>query len=345
MRGAGLALALLFVTLAREAHADDALPLELEWEAPPGCASAGEIRTELDRIARVRPGRTVAHLTARGRIEKTGSSYRLNLRTEQNGETGERTLVASDCRTLEREVTLVLAVAFGEGVELVNEGDRGPSPSAATPSDATRTREKEPNAVQPRDETVLKQPSGAATTMAPPIDAKTSKREHLHAAVLAGGGALFGTLPSPAGFVTAGATFGGRRLWLDARALWIPRVEQALARGVRARYQGFGGALSGCAAMPPAPSLSVCVSLEATALGGRSSGASESVQSVAPYFSVAPSVGWQWPSRGPLRLRLEAALHVALSEPEFIVVGLGEAHRVPLLSPSLDAVLVFSPGL
>src|SRR5205814_2518051 len=102
VRGAVLALALASSTLAPVAHAGDALPLELDWDAPPGCASGDEIRSELDRIARVRPGRTVESLTARGRIEKTGSSYRLSLHTEQNGVTGERTLVASDCRTLER---------------------------------------------------------------------------------------------------------------------------------------------------------------------------------------------------------------------------------------------------
>jgi hypothetical protein len=59
---------------------------------------------------------------------------------------------------------------------------------------------------------------------------------------------------------------------------------------------------------------------------------------------VAPALAWQWPSRSALSLRLEAALHVALSQPQFVVIGLGEAHRVPLLSPSLSAVVVFSPG-
>src|SRR5204862_4188530 len=131
-------------TLASIAQAEDALPLELDWDAPPGCASANEIRSELDHIARVRPGRTVARLAARGRIEKTGSSYRLSLHTEQNGVTGERTLVASDCRTLEREVTLVLALAFGEGVELVSDKERESSPGAATQTTADATRAPEP---------------------------------------------------------------------------------------------------------------------------------------------------------------------------------------------------------
>jgi hypothetical protein len=345
VRGAALVFAIAFVTLARGARAEDAMPLELEWEAPQGCASAEQIRSELARIAHVRPGRTVAPLTARGRIEKIGGSYRLSLRTEQEGVTGERTLVASDCRALEREVTLVLAVAFGEGVELVSDKERETLPNGASPGAATQKADREPSPVKPPT-MVAPKPSSppAASLPASRANARSPSSERLRAAVLAGGGALFGTLPSPAGFATAGATIGGRRFWLDARLLWIPRVEQALPRGVRARYQGFGGALSGCAAIPPVPSMSTCLSLEAAALGGRSTGATESVQSIAPLFSVAPIIGWQWPPRGPLSLRLEAALHVALSQPQFVVVGLGETHRVPLLSPSLDAVVVFSPG-
>lgn len=345
MRGAVLAFILAFLTVARSARAEDALPLELDWDAPPGCASAEEIRTELARIARVRAGRTVAPLTARGRIERNAGSYRLSLHTEQGGVAGERTLVASDCRALEREVTLVLAVAFGEGVELVSDKERETPPSATSQGSATTQKENGPGSAEPHDKAAPKPSSApAAPVPASLANPRSPSNEHLRAAVLAGGGALFGTLPSPAGFVTAGATFGSRQYWLDARLLWIPRVEQALERGVRARYQGVGGALSGCAAIPPAKALSVCVALEAAALSGRASGATESVQSIAPFFSVAPLIGWQWPSHGPLSLRLEAALHVALSEPRFVVVGLGEAHRVPLLSPSVDAVLVFSPG-
>jgi hypothetical protein len=344
VRGAALVFALAFLTLARDARAEDALPLELEWEAPQECATAEKIRSELARIAHVRPGRTVAPLIARGRIEKSGGSYRLSLRTEQEGVPGERTLVASDCRALEREVTLVLAVAFGEGVELVSEKERETSPNGATPGTGTQKADGEPSPVEPPTNTAPKSSTPAASVPASRTNARPPSSERLRAAVLAGGGALFGTLPSPAGFATLGATIGGRRFWLDARLLWIPRVEQALPRGVRARYQGFGGALSGCAAIPPVPSVSTCLSLNAAALGGRSSGATESVQSIAPFFSVAPVIGWQWPPRGPLSLRLEAALHVALSRPQFVVVGLGEAHRVPLLSPSLDALVVFSPG-
>ena len=44
-----------------------------------------------------------------------------------------------------------------------------------------------------------------------------------------------------------------------------------------------------------------------------------------------------------MSLRLEAALHVALHEPQFVVVGFGETYRVPLFAPGLDAVIVLSP--
>jgi hypothetical protein len=254
---------------------------------------------------------------------------------------GERTLVASDCRALEREVTLVLALAFGEGVELVSDKERAPSPGAAAQTTADATR-----APEPTQKTAPKSPKASPepppSVSAQPDRTRSASQERLRAAVLAGGGVLIGTLPSPAGFVTAGATFGGG-LWLDARVSWIPRVEQELAHGVSARYEGVGGALSGCAAIPFASVFSGCIALEGAALAGRASGATESVQAIAPLFSVAPVVAWQWPPRGPVSLRLEAALHVALHEPRFVVVGFGETYRVPLFTPGLDAVVVLSP--
>src|SRR5262249_14255911 len=120
-----------------------ALPLELTWTAPPGCATADEIRRELGRIARARPGRTLPRVSADGRIERSGEAFRLTLHTVQSGVHGERSLVAKECRSLEREVTLVLALSFGEGVELVDDGDStrsaDPAANAEVPNNPAST--------------------------------------------------------------------------------------------------------------------------------------------------------------------------------------------------------------
>jgi hypothetical protein len=355
-------LTVALLARATETHADETLPLDLTWSAPPGCAAADDIRRELGRIARVRPGRTVARVAARGRIDHAGSSYRLSLHTEQSGVAGERTLVAKECRSLEREVTLVLALAFGEGVELVESEQ---SPPATTGSDTTAPSNAQSEAAASTAETPKETPDAteaaapeppvappapatrAANRVAPPRTPAEARRSAGSARIagLAGGGVLFGALPSPAGFVAIGSELGVRRFWLEPKFEWIPRVTQSAERGVAARYEGFGGGLAGCLMLPPdALALNACVGGEALALRGTSSGASESGDAVAPLFAGVVSVGWEWPAHTVLGLRLDAALHVAFDEPRFVVDGLGDVHQVPRFSPSVAATVIFGRG-
>jgi hypothetical protein len=381
VRGVPWLLSLALLARATPSPADDGLPLDLTWSAPPGCATTESIQRELGRIARVRPGRTVAQLTARGSIARTGASYRLTLHTEQNGVAGERSLVAKECRSLEREVTLVLALAFGEGVELVTTDENAGS-NAAPPGnggdDATSSGVGTKSAAQAAESTAATTaPSGTAApskTTAPSATTATEKAGVTTAppsppppratpsppprstssgsssgmpgrariAAFVGGGVLFRALPSPAGFVVVGSELGVRRFWLEPKLAWLPHVEQSLERGVKARYDGFGGGLAGCLAVPPYSwSLHACVGADALDVRGRSSGASESDEAFAPLWSGMASLGVTWPARGFVAVRLEAALHVAFNEPSFLVVGLGEAHQVPRLSPTLGATALF----
>jgi hypothetical protein len=367
-----------FALLAGAAHADeknelagdepmrapdaDALPLELTWNAPTGCATADDIRREVARIAHARPGRSLPRVSAEGRIERWGEGYRLTLHTFQNGVRGERSLLAKECRSLEREVTLVLALSFGEGVEIVDDASAdGAAPAQRTGAANAAAPTGSPGTSTAPATTETREPSTKASTTAsatpapsatsPTRDTVTgraasssSSASGLNTSAVAGGGVLFGTLPSPAATLFAGADLAMRRFDVDPRFVWIPGVDQTLPRGVHARHDGFGGSLSGCIAVPPFEAmLGGCVGFEALALRGRSSGASEAGESVAPFFGLAPAVRWQWPAKGFVALRFEAALHIALNEPRFVVVGLGEAYSVPRLAPSLGAALLLRP--
>jgi len=374
VRGPRFILALGALSLSAPCHAESELPLELTWSAPDGCASADDIQRELARIARVRPGRTVARVTARGSIERAGGSYRLELHTKQNGVAGERSLVAKECRSLGREVTLVLALAFGEGVELVNaepapagsettastdgattggagaSSKDGASPSnhgATTSSNGTSTAASDaapanaaaPVAATPRKpQTAQKAASPEATTTPPSPVAHGGAR----IAGYLGGGVRFETLPSPAGYVVVGAELGVHRFWAEPWFVWLPSVTQSLDRGVRARYDGFGGGLAGCVALPPDSwALDACIGGEALGLRGRSTGATESDDATAPVWSGLVALGVEWPARGVIGLRLDAGLHVVFNEPRFVVEGLGTTYQVPRLSPTLQATVRF----
>jgi hypothetical protein len=359
----GLYVLAFLAILARAAASgaqDVPLPLDLSWTAASGCASADDIRAELGRIARVRPGRSIARLAAQGRIDKRGETYVLHLRTERNGQLGERSLVASECRSLGREVTLVLAVAFGEGVEIVQvepntvaaapgdvrSGAAAGSQSAVASGTSTGDTPAHTAAPPPKLEAAPANAPAPADGQAQPSAAATdSQAKPLRGALFLGGGMLFATLPAPAAVVVAGAELGWRRVWFEPRLVWLPGVADSLERDVQARYTGFGGALAACVAVPPyAASINACLGMEATALRGRTSGPNESGTDVAPWIASVIGLAWQWPVAAVLAVRLEAQLHVALNEPRFVVEGLGEVHSVPRLAPSVAAMLEFAPG-
>jgi hypothetical protein len=329
-----LVYGVLLLGVGARARAESSeLPLELDWQAPPECYSEAMIRAELARIATVRPGRTPAKLSAEGRIERVGEQYRLSLRLERDGHVGERSRASSECRSLGREVTLLLALAFGEGVELVPDEPAGADArhEKATPNQA-RAQEK------PR-------PAAVASEARPAAAAHDStETQRLRAGVFLGGGVLFGASPGVAARAFAGADIGWRRAWLSPRIDVMPPVNDALERGVDARYDGLGGGLSLCLGQPVLSAIfAACATGGVMAVRGRSTGATESLSAVAPWYSVGPAVSAAWPERGLIGVRLEVALLVSLNQPRFVVEGLGQAHEVSRLAPTSTLSLLLRP--
>lgn len=306
------------------------LPLELDWQAPPECYSAEMIRAELARIASVRPGRTPVKLSAHGRIERVGEQYRLVIQLTRDGHTFERRLASSECRALGREVTLLVALSFGEGVELL-------------PEDASRG-EAEPEPSKP-EAPPPKPPAPAAPEATGAQEATHSaKSAGFRAGAFVGGGALFGAFPALAARAFAGADLGWHRAWLSPRIDLIAPVNDALERGVDTRYDGLGGGLSLCLGQPALESMfALCATGGATAVRGRSWGATESGSSVAAWYTGGPAVSVAWPERGSIGVRLEAALLISLNRPRFVVEGLGQAHQMSLLTPSLSLGVLLRP--
>ncbi|MCB9612692.1 MAG: hypothetical protein H6722_09605 [Sandaracinus sp.] len=112
------------------------LPLELSWEAPWGCPSEAEVREDLRRAMVVRPGVVLQTLQARGTIVEARGRFVLRLETRLGGARGRREVHAQACHDLVRAATLVLALAFGEGVELREEE---PTPTSRPPPPLPQT--------------------------------------------------------------------------------------------------------------------------------------------------------------------------------------------------------------
>src|SRR5450432_143314 len=104
---------------ARGADAEP-LPLELEWRAPEDCPSGDEVRVELERIAHVNAEREPTPLVAHAHIQRVQNGYFLELFTLKDGQLGKKKLFAKSCASLKEAATLVLALAFGDGVEVTD---------------------------------------------------------------------------------------------------------------------------------------------------------------------------------------------------------------------------------
>ena len=366
-RCAWIVLLSLFVL---RAQAQGSLPLELEWQVPRECPSATDVRLELERIARARPGYALSPLWARAVVTTRGRSYQVALQTEQAGQRGERQLEAPDCTTLLRTVTLVLALTFGAGVELT---EHATSPGAGAATTVRTTAMPQAQTVQPAQQTdpaqheqqtsqtpakvqtaSAEQTASAAALVAQPSDLTVEPSERavssqgpeqtaLTWSLLAGVGTQLGLLPTAALLLSAGAELDGHAWSLGLRARGSFARQQQLPEDVDAHFDALGAALTACWRLPLTLfTASLCGAAQAATLRGSTSGATTG-SAHAPWYALSGTAGLTWPQASRLRVRAEAGLAASLNRPRFEVQGLGQVHQVPPIQPEFTLLLLFSP--
>jgi hypothetical protein len=348
-----------------------AFPLELTWNAPAECGSAEQVRAELERIARVRPGLQLTKLAARAEVERRGAGFAVALYTEHEGESGERRLEAADCRTLVRTVTLVLALAFGAGVEVAEEesaagGDGGRDGNGNGNGNGdgigsgvgngngdgvgsgvgNGNGNGNGNGDGDGDGDGVGNGNGVGSGDGEGGSSSDSGTEGGRArwALLIGGGAQFALMPSMAFAAALGAELGVGAFSIGLRATAWPGVSTDLTSELSARFDGLGGQLQACGHLP-AGSLSVglCADARAAAVRGRSDGALVDRSSTAPSYALGATAALTWPRNNWLSVRIEASLAASLNRPRFEIENFGPAHRVPSLLPAAGALLVLTP--
>jgi hypothetical protein len=303
------------------AHAQDALPLELHWRAPAECPSAAEVRAELEHIARARPGLALTPLRASADVEKRGATYALELHTEHAGERGERQLEAADCKTLVRTLTLVMALAYGAGVEMAEEAPLEvlPVPSEPPPS-AAPTRER------------------PATD--PPSPAEI-RLDRLSTGLWLAGGVTLGLLPTAAPSLVAGIELARGAWSVGLRLQAWPTLSDSVDANVHARFDALGGQLQGCLRLPVSVlELGLCAALRAAALRGRSLGATSDGSATAAWYALGGVAALSWPRGRWLALRIEAGLAASLNRPHFVIDGVGSVQRVAAWIGEFDALVL-----
>lgn len=317
------------------AQAIAALPLELQWQAPSECPSGQDVRDELARIASAAPGEDLRPLAARITVARGAGRYTAQLRTEHEGLVGERTLEAADCKTLVRSVTLVLALAFGRGVELHDEASSAPASTGATPA---------PTAAPSGERTGEATPKPASQE---PVDAARRSDEDesaeepdtppdVHLGFVLGGGAQLTLMPALAPVLRAGATLRIRALSIELRAALMPQTTQDIDRDASARFDALMGTALGCF---DASWAALCAGARVAAIRARTRGLSDDAAATAPWYALALAAQLAWPEHSPFQVGLEGLLALSLTRPRFEVTGLGRTHRVPLFAPELSAFL------
>ena len=92
---------------------------ELEWEAPPECPDASEVRRQADALAKAAGVEMPdGGLRARGTIRASATGFTLELHLEGERDQGDRRLEAKSCSELAQATALILTLAIDPDAEL-----------------------------------------------------------------------------------------------------------------------------------------------------------------------------------------------------------------------------------
>src|SRR5450432_277970 len=323
--------------LVARAHAQG-LPLDLTWQAPSECPSAERIRHELERITRPRPGRQLTPLVARALITRSGTGYHLTLETERSGALSKAQLDNPTCEPLSRAATLVLALAYGDGVDIRENEPEKPDASVSTslgegtaPSGADSNSTRSAHAVS----TQRQQPS---------LDRRPARNRRLEIAPWVAATGTSGLIAAFALGSEAGVQLSARHWLANWRVDALPQREAAQRGAVSAQLSAFSAALGGCAqATLTTVRLAPCARFEAGVLRAHSEGARVDGTASPTWFAVAPSLLARIPIAWPFALRSELGALIPLSVARFVVAGEGAlyqtAHVVPEFCLGLEITL------
>jgi len=299
------------------------LPLTLEWSAPPDCPSRAQVRAEVERIVRARPGFSLPALSVDAQVLRTRNEYRVHLELTRAGETTRRDFQSESCHALLRAATLTIALSFGDGADI----------SETNPAEEQAKPEPAPTSSPPA--------ATAKASSEPPAPSESSAaRRHL---ALGLGGAWSPNAFDGNSFAVhaAAALRWPSALLTWTNRVWLPRTTQptdsesarfwaattSLAPGLRHRF----GALE----------LELAFAVQVGLIHGAGAEIDSPAQAWAPWYALAPCVG--------LGLELGRGVRVALGQefvltpvrPEFEIEPIGTVYRLPVLTPVTTLNLQF----
>lgn len=283
------------------------VPVELDWEAPPGCPDRDDVLAQVERFVPPEHRVGAATLHAMGRLRAEGRAWSLELVVRGEGSRMERTLRGDHCGVLASAAALVVAVMVEPAAVLEEvEAIANVEPPAREPE------------VLPPD----------------PIDPPPESAARPGGFVAARGLVSWGAVPGVGGVVALGGglRFGRWRVGLEAlfdtprRAILAD--EDAAAAGAGARIAMAGAGLRGCYS-PGAKRVEVplCGGFEAGALWATGVGLAQPKTAVSAWGAFVLGSGLAIVVHPRLALRLDVEGVVPLRRPRFVVEDRGVVYR------------------
>jgi hypothetical protein len=290
-----------------------AQPLELSWQAPPGCPQQEAVREQIRALV---PSALLESggVKAEGTITRVEQRYRLNLLLSLGDIRGERNIDSDSCSDLAGAAAVALGLLLQSAAQpnaAPTDGTHPESPHDGLPDADTATT---PSSSPP----VPAAPRAMLTSATPESPASRSRswRVVLPAPALA---IDVGPLPKPTLGMAAGVGFSAER-WLFAASFELPRrqrLELSGPSGAGAELEHWSAELAGCRSWRVSRlELGPCLVIGLERLTASGTGAGVSPQSeqatwasfgaaalgqlhIADWLAVTASAGAQWQGARP----------------------------------------------
>ncbi len=334
-------------------------PIELSWQAPPGCPQQAAVR---ERVRALVPRATLerGRLRADGAITRVGARYRLRLMMRLGDVSGERSIDSDSCGDLAGAAAVALGLLLQTGQPA--EADPGSATSAGAAGDAGAGGGA--GAGGSGGGGISSDPAAAAATLeaspaprAAPHDDDDAQRDdpgregaanarRLRVFAIAPQLAFdVGPLPRPSLALAVGAGLGFQRWELIGGARLPAKQSVGFARALGADLDHFALTLDACRAFSAPPfEVAPCVTAGLERLHASGTGPLESTQSAdATWLSLGVQAWGRWYVVDWLAFAVGVGARLESARPRIEIEGISEAKRLgpAALSVRAGPMLVF----
>lgn len=326
-------------------HVSEQHGFTLEWDAPPTCPSAEEVRALVAQFTGDQePQQQQEEFAARGRVRHVSGRWTLEASITTGQVPHTRTLASHDCVSVTRAFAAIVAVSlapFRVADQLGEPASNSPGSVPLPPSPATLAPRKETSEPIPRTEPLPPSPSVGRDLSSQSPPREDSPSAQLNHFLRVSGGVGYGLLPS-AGPVVDVTYAGGRTRWrVEASLAYLPprRVTYA-GTTFGATIQAATAAVRGCAT-PQANKFifPLCAGLHGGAAIAAGYQAANTSRTVAPWGAGSLSASATWRLHRVVAPYLGAEGLVHMTRPAFHI-----GEREPVFRSTRVAVRV-SAGL